>query len=162
MAPVAYGYDSETKKYTGKVQCQRDPLESEMAGHDIFLMPGNATDVVPPEETEGFDIIWDGTTWNYQEKKKEEEPKPYEPTELDLAQQEHWELQNKLDKSDYINDKINDAINTGNEELASELREKYKDKFVEREQWRQQIRVVEAKIAELQAAQGEGEEGVVA
>lgn len=159
--PVAYGYDSETKKYTGEMQCQRDPLESEMAGHDIFLMPGNATDVVPPEEKEGFDIVWNGESWGYKEKKKEEEPKPYEPTELDNAYSKYYEYKGKLSETDYVNDKINDAINTGDEELATTLREKYKDVFTERSKWREEVRYWESEIERLKTETGEGEENVV-
>lgn len=159
--PVAYGYDSETKKYTGEMQCQRDPLESEMAGHDIFLMPGNATDVVPPEEKDGFDIIWNGGSWEYKEKKKEEEPKAYEPTELDKAYQNYYEYKGRLSETDYVNDKINDAINTGDEELATTLREKYKEVFTERSKWREEVRKWESEIERLKTETGEGEDNVM-
>lgn len=159
--PLAYGYDSETKKYTGEMQRQRDPLESEIKGHDVFLMPGNSTEIAPPEEKEGFDIIWNGESWEYQEKKKEEEPKPYEPTELDKAYQNYYEYRNKLSETDYVNDKINDAVNTGNEELATTLREKYQDVFAQRSEWREEVRKWEAEIERLKIDVGEGEEDVV-
>lgn len=159
--PKAYLYDSETKKFCGETNCQRDPLESEAAGHDIFLMPGSSTAVEPPAEKEGFDLIWDPQveTWSYVEKPVEEEPKPYEPTELELAQQNMWAAKQKLADTDYVNDKINDATNTGKLDLAEQLKEKYAPVFAEREGYREDVRHWESEIERLTAEQtDEGDE----
>ena len=152
-APIAYLYDSETKKFTGETTCQRDPLESEAAGHDIFLMPGNSTAVEPPAEKEGFDRVWnpEAETWSYVEKPVEPEPKPYEPTELELAQQNMWNAKRKLADTDYVNDKINDATNMGDLQLAEQLKEKYAQVFVERETYREEVRHWESEIERLLA-----------
>lgn len=153
--PKAYLYDSETKKFCGETDCQRDPLESEALGRDVFLMPGGATSIEPLEAKEGFDVVWNEkySVWEYKESKKEEEPKPYEPTELDIANKNMWNARGKLMETDYVNDKINDALNTGNDSLAAELREKYKDIFAQREEWRKEVRKWESEIERLQAEQ---------
>lgn len=75
--PKAYQYDENTKKYTGEIDRQRDPLESQKAGHDVWLMPANSTDIPPLEPKEGFDVVWNGSAWEYQEiPQPEPEPEP--------------------------------------------------------------------------------------
>ena len=95
--PKAYQYDEETKKYKGEINRQRDPRASEKAGLDVWLLPANSTDVPPLKEKEGFDVVWNGKKWEYQEKKKDDEPKPYEPTEEEKREQvrgyRNWLLQ---------------------------------------------------------------------
>lgn len=77
----AYQYDSETKKYIGEIERQIDPLESQAQGKDIYLMPADSTDIVPPEAKDGYDIVFNGTDWEYKEIPKEPEPEPLpEPT----------------------------------------------------------------------------------
>lgn len=77
----AYQYDSETKKYIGEIDRQIDPLESQEQGIDVWLMPANSTDIVPPEAKDGYDIVFNGTDWEYKEIPKEPEPEPLpEPT----------------------------------------------------------------------------------
>lgn len=73
----AYQYDSETKKYISEIERQIDPLESQAHGKEIYLMPANSTDVVPLEPKDGYDIVFNGTEWEYKEIEK---PEPYEPT----------------------------------------------------------------------------------
>ena len=80
----AYQYDSETKKYIGEIERQIDPLESQAQGKDIYLMPADSTDVVPPEPKDGYDIVFNGTGWEYKEIEKEPEPEPYVPTVEEL------------------------------------------------------------------------------
>ena len=74
----AYQYDSETKKYIGEIDRQIDPLESQAQGKEIWLMPANSTDIVPLEPKDGFDVVFNGTGWEYKEIEKPE-PLP-EPT----------------------------------------------------------------------------------
>lgn len=77
----AYQYDSETKKYIGEIDRQIDPLESQAQGREIWLMPADSTDIVPPEAKDGYDIVFNGTGWEYKEIGKEPEPEPLpEPT----------------------------------------------------------------------------------
>ena len=74
----AYQYDSETKKYIGEIDRQIDPLESQAQGKEIWLMPADSTDIVPPEAKDGYDIVFNGVGWEYKEIQKE--PEPEEPT----------------------------------------------------------------------------------
>ena len=83
----AYKYNFENKKYEGEVTCQIDPLESKIAGKEIYLLPADCTYEVPPEEKDGFDIVWNGDAWEYKEQEKEKEPEPYVPTEDELKAQ---------------------------------------------------------------------------
>ena len=140
----AYAYDETSKKYTGEIDRQRDPLESKLAGHDIWLMPANSTLVEPLEEKEGFDIVWNGTEWEYQEKKKDPEPEPYVPTELDKKRQELWETEQWLRDHDYIGIKIA----TGRATV-----EDYADEIAQMSVCAEKVDALKAEIAELESAQ---------
>ncbi len=43
-----YHYHPNTGEYVGEKDAHKDPLESKIQGNDIFLIPANATSVVPP------------------------------------------------------------------------------------------------------------------
>lgn len=73
---IAYSYDKVTKQYIGTRECQLDPLESKNAGHNIWLLPANSTFTTPPINKEGFNIIWNGIDWEYEEIYVEPEPEP--------------------------------------------------------------------------------------
>ena len=75
---IAYRYDDKFM-YVGVQTCQRDPIASARAGKEIFLLPGNCTYTVPPEPKEGFNIMWNGEAWEYQEIPVEPEPETPEP-----------------------------------------------------------------------------------
>lgn len=60
-----YSYNEKTKEYTKKEIAQLDPLESELQEKDIFLLPANATFIAPPEQKEGYAIIWNNNAWEY-------------------------------------------------------------------------------------------------
>lgn len=62
-----YNFDPETKEFTHAELCNVDPLETKLAGHDVFLLPANATFVTPPEPQEGYAIVWNGEAWRYVE-----------------------------------------------------------------------------------------------
>lgn len=97
--PKAYKYDSVSKKYIGEVNCQIDPIASRKAGHDVWLMPANATDVASLEPKEGFDVVWNGTAWEYKEIPQPEptpEPTPEEKKAMRIA-----ELKLELASTDY-------------------------------------------------------------
>lgn len=95
----AYKYNKQTMKYEGEIERQRDPLESQKAGHDIWLMPANSTDVAPLEPKEGFDIVWNGNAWEYQEI-PQPEPEP-EPTPEEIKERRIAELKAQLNGTDY-------------------------------------------------------------
>ena len=75
---IAYRYDNNFM-YVGVQMCQRDPIASAKAGKEIFLLPGNCTYITPPEPKEGFNVVWNGSAWEYQEIPKEPEPEQPEP-----------------------------------------------------------------------------------
>lgn len=47
---TVYLYDEKTKEFKNEVNAQLDPLESEKAGKDIYLLPANATWEQPAAE----------------------------------------------------------------------------------------------------------------
>ena len=149
--PVAYQYDPNNYKFIGEITRQLDPVASEQAGEDIYLVPGNATVMEPLPTKDGFDVIWnpEQEQWEYKEIEKSAEPEPYIPTELDKAYDAMYDAKMYLANTDYINDKINDALNTGDEDLAAELRTKYADTFAERAMKREEVRHWEAEIDRL-------------
>ena len=138
---IAYQYNSETKKYIGEIERQIDPLESEAQGVEIYLMPADSTDIVPPEAKEGYDIVFNGTDWEYKEIPKEPEPEPYEPTELEKKQQELWETESKLRALDYIGVKIA----TGRATI-----EEYADEIAEMSRLADKVNQLRAEIKELE------------
>lgn len=75
---IAYRYDDKFM-YVGVQMCQCDPIASAKAGKEIFLLPGNCTYITPPEPKESFNIVWNGSAWEYQEIPKEPEPEQPEP-----------------------------------------------------------------------------------
>ena len=139
----AYRYNSENKKYEGEATCQIDPLESEIAGKEIYLLPADCTYEVPPEAKEGFDIVWSGDAWEYKEQEKE--PEPYVPTEKEKTQQKIWDLKEKLSETDYKILKCSEASLQG-QEMPQDL-----DAVVaERDGWRAQINELEEKLKTLE------------
>ena len=85
-------------------------------------MPADSTDIVPPESKDGYDIVFNGTDWEYKEIEKEPEPEPYVPTELEKKYKELWETESKLRDLDYIGVKIATGRATI-EEYAEEIAE---------------------------------------
>ena len=75
---IAYRYD-DTIMYVGVQPCQRDPIASAKAGKEIYLLPAQCTHTAPPEPKDGYNIVWGGEAWEYQEIPKEPEPEQPEP-----------------------------------------------------------------------------------
>lgn len=78
---TAYLFD-EDGIYCGEQDEQRDDLASNVAGHDVYLLPPLSTEVEPPEEKDGYLIRWNGIKWGYIEDSAVE-PK-HEPTEEEI------------------------------------------------------------------------------
>lgn len=57
-----YKYDEQTKEYIGTEQALIDPLETELQGKEIYLLPANAT-FEKPNPQDGFASVWNGTQW---------------------------------------------------------------------------------------------------
>lgn len=81
---VVYAYDDKGAYQSQKMLDWTD--RSPISG--AWQIPAGCTEVVPLENKDGFDIIWNGTSWEYQEKTAEpEEPEPpTEPTEDEKLQ----------------------------------------------------------------------------
>lgn len=142
---ICYRYDQEKKTFQQSEEMLKDPLESELQGKDIWLLPADCTLIEPPEAKEGFDIIFNGDAWEYKEQEKPKEEEPYVPTEKEKTQQEIWELKAKLSETDYKILKCSEASLLG-KELPYDL-----DAVVsERDGWRAQINELEEKLKTLE------------
>ena len=60
-----YFYNEETNELLFEQEAFIDPLETELAGHDIFMLSANATFVEPPAKKDGYAIVWNGENWEY-------------------------------------------------------------------------------------------------
>ena len=98
---LAYRYDEETKYYIEPQECQLDPLETEIVGHDIWLLPANCTWKEPLKEKDGYYVKWNDGKWEYEKIPAKEEPKSYEPTEEEIKAQKIAELKAELASTDY-------------------------------------------------------------
>jgi hypothetical protein len=144
----AYRYNSENKKYEGETTCQIDPLESKLAGKEVYLLPADCTYEEPLPEKEGFDIIFNGTAWEYKEEEKKPEDEPYVPTEKEKTQWAIWKLKSKLAETDYKVLKCTEASLCG-QELPYDL-----DAVVsERDGWRSQINELEEKLKTIKESE---------
>ena len=95
----AYRYNFETFIYEGEQERQLDPVATAKAGKEIYLMPADCTTIKPLEEKEGFNIKWNGESWEYDEIPKEEDPSP-ESTELTIEQKiDNLDVQYASDKA---------------------------------------------------------------
>lgn len=84
-----YKYDSDFY-YIGEQECQLDPLETELAGHDVWLLPANCTWREPISDKDGYKIKWNGEAWEYEEIPVPPEPEP--PTLDEVKAQKISEL----------------------------------------------------------------------
>lgn len=57
-----YKYDEQTKEYIGTEQALINPLESELQGKTIYLLPANAT-FEKPNLQDSFASVWNGEQW---------------------------------------------------------------------------------------------------
>ena len=74
---LAYRYDMFNYKYIGTINCQKDQVASKQEGKDVWLLPAHSTFVEPLPFKEGFNIVWNGYAWEYQEiPQPEPEPAP--------------------------------------------------------------------------------------
>lgn len=64
---LEYFYDTETKELTYSAEVFTDPLESQNAGHDVYMFSADATTVEPPALADGLAVVFNGTDWEYVE-----------------------------------------------------------------------------------------------
>lgn len=110
---VCYRYDHEKKTFQRSEEMFRDPLETELQGKDVWLLPADCTLIEPPEAKDGFDIVWCGDAWEYKEREKEKEPEPYVQMENVRRVRDYY-----LRQTDFT--RLDDAP------LSDEEREQYK------------------------------------
>lgn len=60
-----YFYTEDTKEFIFEEDAFIDPLETELVGHDIFMLSANATFTEPPTKRDGYAIVWNGENWEY-------------------------------------------------------------------------------------------------
>lgn len=58
-----YKYNPQSKEYTTTENALIDPLETQLQGKEIYLLPANAT-FTAPSPVEGCVPVWDGEKWN--------------------------------------------------------------------------------------------------
>ena len=66
-----YKFNPITKEYTGVEPAMLDPLESELQGKEIYLLPANAT-FEKPNLQEGFASVWNGKWENIEDNRGKE------------------------------------------------------------------------------------------
>ena len=83
---LAYRYNPETKIFLHSEPAMMDPLETQKAGKNIYLLPANCTFTEPLQEREGYNVVYDtkAAAWRYEEQppaEDEQQPEPApEPT----------------------------------------------------------------------------------
>ena len=60
---LVYIYDEETKEFLREEDAFLDPLETQLKGEDVYLLPANATFEKPLDKEDGKAIVFDGSTW---------------------------------------------------------------------------------------------------
>ena len=68
-----YKYDEQTKEYIDTEQALINPLESELQGKTIYLLPANATFIPPTEPPDGYVNVWNGSVWEQVEDHRKQE-----------------------------------------------------------------------------------------
>ena len=66
-----YKYDEQTKEYIGTEQALIDPLETELQGKEIYLLPANATFAIPVLK-DGFASVFNGKWENIEDNRGKE------------------------------------------------------------------------------------------
>lgn len=148
----AYRYNSENKKYEGEATCQIDPLESEIAGKEIYLLPADCTYEVPPEAKEGFDIVWNGDAWEYKEQEKPKEEEPYVPTEDELKAQVRAVRNQYLEQTDKFM-LVDYPITDEERELYKKYREYLRDYTLPENWWESEPQKFEEWVSSISDVQ---------
>ena len=121
---IAYRYDDKFM-YVGVQPCQRDPIASAKAGKEIYLLPAQCTHTAPPEPKESFNIVWNGSAWEYQEIPKEpepEQPEPHVPTLQEKIEQLNADYESaRFELGKYYMEAFLDGDVDSQKELKTEL-----------------------------------------
>lgn len=60
---LVYIYDEETKEFLYSEEAHLDPLETQIKGENVYLLPANATFEEPPYKEDGKAVVFEGSTW---------------------------------------------------------------------------------------------------
>lgn len=60
---LVYFYDEETKEFLYSEEAHLDPLETELKGEKVYLLPANATFEKPLDKEDGKAVVFDGSAW---------------------------------------------------------------------------------------------------
>lgn len=142
-----YIYDTKNNEYLYEAEAQIDPLLSSSKGERIYLMPPNATQIVPIEPKAGFVDVFTNGKWEQikdergeiyydndnnaititqigEEKGLNKEPK------VDKKAQELTELEAEIAECENY---IRHALIIGNNAVLENLRTEYKELIIQRE-----------------------------
>lgn len=117
---IVYTYDDDGK-YTGTKTLDytdRSPISG------TWQIPAGCTEMEPLEEKDGYDIIWNGTEWEYQEIPKE--PEPPEPTAAERKVQAADKITAKYaPQRQELKNSLVVAMLTEDVSLQAEIKEEY-------------------------------------
>lgn len=128
---LAYQYNEDSKEFLNEVNCQKDPLESEIAGKDIWLLPANSTWDKPLEAKDGFKVKFIDGKWQY-EAIPEPEPEP-EPTVEELQQRVRFVRNSLLAETDCT--QLADYPITDSEREQYKAYRSYLRNYTQTEEW---------------------------
>ncbi len=60
---LVYVYNEETKEFLREEKAHLDPLETKKQGHDVYLLPANATFEKPIDKQDGKAVIFKNGGW---------------------------------------------------------------------------------------------------
>lgn len=138
---LVYHYDEETKEFLYSEEAHIDPLETELKGENVYLLPANATFEKPLEKEDGKAVVFDGDTWKLIEdnrgKKTIKDGSIQEIKELGTNEKVLTDEEvEKIDKGELIIDG-SDLREKNVEELQAEVRavrNSYLEKYVDPKQ----------------------------
>ncbi|MBO5681837.1 MAG: hypothetical protein J6T08_09015 [Lentisphaeria bacterium] len=58
-----YIFDRTTGEFIREQETHLDPLESKKQGKNVYLISAIGTTTPPPEQKDGYAVIWNGTVW---------------------------------------------------------------------------------------------------
>ena len=142
-----YIYDTKNNEYLYETEAQIDPLLSSSKGERIYLMPPNATQIVPIEPKAGFVNVFTNGKW---EQIKDERGEIYYDNDnnaitiTELGQEKRLSKEPKIDEKDEqlaeieaeiaeCENYIRHALIIGNNAVLENLRAEYKELIAERE-----------------------------
>lgn len=60
---LVYFYNEETKEFLYSEEAHLNPLETQIKGENVYLLPANATFEKPLDKEDGKAVVFDGSSW---------------------------------------------------------------------------------------------------